>query len=111
MGLFQASRELRDAGLVDKYEEDQLIEIRDWFDANLAKPNSFTTSRKPHAKGVAISWFKDSAKDHLAKMYQFSAILEAHGSPVHVLKTSRPGYIVYEDQFQVTAEPYADTPT
>ena len=26
MGLFQASRELRDAGLVDKYEEDQLID-------------------------------------------------------------------------------------
>ena len=45
MGLFQASRELREAGLVDKYEEDQLIELRDWFDANLEKPASFTTSK------------------------------------------------------------------
>ena len=111
MGLFQASRELRDAGLVDKYEEDQLLQIRDWFNNNLDKPTAFTTSRKPNAKGVAISWFKDTAKEHLAKMHHFSSILEAHGVIVDIIKTDRPGYIVYEDKFQVTAEPYAETIT
>lgn len=43
-------------------------------------------------------------------MYQFAAILEANGIGVEVLRTNRPGYIAYEDAYQVTAEPYADTP-
>lgn len=27
-----------------------------------------------------------------------------------VLRTSRPGYIIYEDAFQIVSEPFADTP-
>lgn len=111
MGLFQASRELREAGLVDAYEEDQLIAIRDWFNENLEKPDSFSKSRKPNSRDVAISWFKDSAKEHIAKMYEFKAILENHGVGVDVIRTQRPGYIVYQDEHQVTAEPYAETVT
>ncbi len=74
MGLFQASRELREAWQVDKYEEGQLLYIRDWFNENLEKPDSFSKSKKPNSKGVAISWFKDSVREHLAKMYKFKAI-------------------------------------
>ena len=111
MGLFQASRELRDANLMNKYEEDQLLEIRDWFDENLKKPNSFAKSKKPHAKGVAISWFKDSANEHIGKMYELKSILESHGIDVDVIRTTKPGYVVYQDEFQITAEPYAETTT
>jgi len=60
---------------------------------------------------VAISWFKDTAKEHIAQMYALSRIIEAHGVHIEVLRTNRPGYIVYDDVFQITAEPYADTPT
>jgi hypothetical protein len=35
-------------------------------------------------------------------------ILEQHSVCVRVLKTDRPGYIVYEDEHQVVAEPFAD---
>ncbi len=111
MGLFQAFGELRDAGILYHYEEDQLIKIRDWFNENLEKPSSFSRSRKPHAQAVAISWFKDTAKIHLAKMYEFAAILKSHGYAVEVIRTERIGYIVYEDEYQATAEPYSDTPT
>lgn len=109
MGLFHASRELRDAGLVDVYEEEQLISIRDWFDENLKKPHSFSKSKKPNAKGVAISWFKDSAVEHIRKMYEMKTIIEDHGLVVDVVRTEKPGYVVYEDQYQVTAQPYAET--
>ena len=111
MGLFQASYELREAGLVDKYEEEQLLSILDWFNDNLEKPESFSRSKKPHSKGVAISWFKDTATNHIAKMYEFKNILEAHGVIVEVIKSARVGYVVYEDDFQITAEPYAETVT
>jgi hypothetical protein len=35
-------------------------------------------------------------------------ILEQHSAYVRVLKTDRPGYIVYQDEHQVVAEPFAD---
>jgi hypothetical protein len=28
---------------------------------------------------------------------------------VDLIRCEKPGYVVYEDEFQVTAEPYADT--
>jgi hypothetical protein len=38
-------------------------------------------------------------------------ILESHGIVVDVIKTNRPGYVVYEDDFQVAAEPFSETVT
>ena len=111
IGLFHVSRELRESNLLSEFEEDQLLAIRNWFNENLEKPEAFARSKKPHAKGVAISWFKDSAQEHISKMYEITAILTAHGIGVEVIRTSKPGYIVYEDEFQVTAEPYAETNT
>lgn len=111
IGLFHVSRELYESNLLSEYEGNQLLAIRDWFNENLEKPEAFARSKKPQAKSVAISWFKDSAKEHISKMYEITAILEAHGIGVEVIKTARPGYVVYEDDYQVTAEPYAETQT
>jgi hypothetical protein len=35
-------------------------------------------------------------------------ILESYGINIRVFKTARPGYLVYEDDFQIVAEPVAD---
>lgn len=35
-----------------------------------------------------------------------AAILEEYGVPTRTLTTERPGYVVYEDDFQVVAEPF-----
>ncbi|MEM6582694.1 MAG: hypothetical protein AAF699_15550 [Pseudomonadota bacterium] len=110
-GLFQASYELREAGALDRYEEERLITILEWFNKHLARPHSLSKSRKPHAKNVAISWFKDSAQEHIAKMFELKTILESHDLGVDVIRTTRPGYVVYEDEFQLTAQPYAETLT
>ena len=37
------------------------------------------------------------------------SILETQGVVVEVIETQRPGYVVYEDEFQIVAEPFADT--
>jgi hypothetical protein len=37
------------------------------------------------------------------------AILENHDVWIEMLKTERPGYVVYKDEFQVVAEPFADS--
>ena len=108
-GIFQALAEARDDGLLYQYEIDQAKEIHQWFNENLDKPSSFTRSSKPHALKVAISWYKDSAVEHIKHMREIALILESHGIHVDVIQTERPGYIVYEDEFQVTAEPFNET--
>ena len=81
----------------------------EWLVENLKEPYQFSRSKKYHAKNVALSWFKDSAVQHIAKMRSLIAILDTHGLQVEMLRTSRPGYIIYEDEFQVVAEPFAET--
>ncbi len=108
-GLFQLAAELRETGVLHPLEEDALKKIQVWFNEHLEKPAAFARSRKPNAASLGLSWFKDTAKGHIAKMYEFARILESHGVHVQVIKSERPGYVVYEDKFQVTAEPYAET--
>lgn len=92
-------------------EEGQHDLIVEWFGEHLKKPTRFTASKPPfyRKKNKAISWFKDSAHEHLARIRELIAILEHHGISVRMLKSNRVGYIVYEDEFQIVAEPFADT--
>jgi len=110
-GLFQALSDLEDDGVLVGNDQGRYREIYDWFRKNLRKPRSFTRSSKPHAKKVALSWFKDTAVQHIDGMRELVQILEAHEVAVDILHTERPGYVVYEDDFQVVAEPFVDTPT
>jgi len=110
-GLFQASGTLREAGLLSEDEEEQLTGLNKWFNKELKEPDSFSRSRKRHAKKVALSWFKDTARHHIAKMHEYANILKAHGVRIEVIRAERPGYIVYEDEFQVVAEPFSETET
>jgi hypothetical protein len=36
-------------------------------------------------------------------------ILDNHGVPARTLKATQVGYVVYEDEYQIVAEPFADT--
>jgi hypothetical protein len=45
------------------------------------------------------------------KMRQLTEVLHRHDHSTKMLATERPGYVVYEDQFQVIAEPFKDTPS
>lgn len=84
--------------------------MRDWFDENLKKPDRFTASKPPfyRKQSKAISWFKDTAKDHIERIRQMIEILERHGIVIHTYRAERVGYIVYEDEFQIVAEPFSD---
>jgi hypothetical protein len=108
-GLFQALADLDDRGELSPEEQRTYDETYEWFRKNLRKPRSFTRSSKPHAKKVALSWFRHTATEHVRRMRDLASILEAHGIPTEMLRTNRPGYVVYEDRHQVTAEPFGDT--
>ena len=110
LGVFQAVYRLRDEGKLYPYEEAHLETIRDWFNTHLEKPTRFTAAKPPHyrKKSKAISWFKDTAHEHIDRIREMVAILEIHGVSVRMLKADRVGYVVYEDEYQVVAEPFSD---
>lgn len=109
LGVFQALFELEDAGQLRDYEAAQLRETVAWFDEHLATPTRLRRSGKYHASNRAISWFRDAATAHIRRMRELASILEEHGVPVQVLRSDKPGYVVYEDAFQVVAEPFSDS--
>ena len=105
-GLFQAAYDLKEEGLLTDNELKWFKEITGWFNKYLSAPKRLSRSTRPHAHNNAISWYKDSAHKHIAKMRELSTFLEYHGITTKMIKTDRPGYIVYEDDFQVTSVPF-----
>ena len=110
-GLFQAGKRLLEGIEISQSDSEYLISIRTWFDINLEKPDRLALSSRANSKEQAISWFKDNASEHIRQMREYQRIIELYGETVSVLHTERPGYIVYEDDFQVAAYPFADTPS
>ena len=110
LGIFHAARKLRDGGSLSHVEESLPQEIRDWFNNNLEKPKRFTSAKPPYyrKRQNGISWFKDSAQ-HIRRMREMVVLLEHHDVPTRMIKTARPGYVVYEDEFQIVAVPFADS--
>ena len=113
-GAFTIAYELRDSPRVDAADREVLIENLAWFEKNLETPTRFNRTKSKgfyRRKTRGIAWFKDTATDHLARMHQIKAVLERYGHSVMTLFETRVGYVIYEDAFQVVAEPFSDTQT
>ena len=108
-GLFQAADELRASGQMSHSDEQQLDKVEKWFEKNLSVPERLALSSKPRRKAQAISWFRATATEHIARMREFQAVLENYDILVDMLRERRPGYVVYEDEHQVLAYPFSET--
>jgi hypothetical protein len=111
LGIFHAVLRLHEDGKLYENEEELHDSTRHWFNDNLEKPTRFTASKPPHYRkpNKAISWFKDTAAAHISHIRDLVGILENHGITVQMLKSERVGYVVYEDEFQIVAEPFGDS--
>jgi hypothetical protein len=110
-GTFGAAYALRRGSDLSPYEREELEGLLGWFNDNLDLPFRFNRTKSKGyedraAKG--ISWFKASAEEHVTKMHRLAAILRDQGHHVSLIKTTNPGYLVYEDEHQVVAEPFKD---
>jgi hypothetical protein len=111
-GVFQPAYRLIKSGSLLDHEVKEIQAITSWFEVHLTVPKRFSASsskgyyRRPRK---AISWFKASADEHVRKIRELVNILKRHGVVVHTIITDRPGYIVHEDEYQITAEPFAET--
>ncbi len=108
-GLFSEIYRLEREGALSDLELAWFREQETWFNDHLPRPERFSRSRAPAASNRAVAWFKDTADAHITRMHSLAALLTEKGVPVQIHTTDRPGYVTYEDAFQVVAEPFRDT--
>jgi len=106
-GIFMALRYLRDDHSLTKDEDiKKLKELSGWFNGNLEKPTRLSKGTSKLNADVSLSWFKDSAKQHIKKIQDFIEIAERYDIIIDRIASKNPGYIVFEDEYQVSAVPF-----
>lgn len=99
-GLFTEAECLRKKDLLQPYQVEVVKEIFEYFNKNLPVPPYSTKKWSVDA----ISWFKDNAVNYIDKMRDLTFILEENGYQVRILKTDKPGMILYEDEYQIVSQ-------
>jgi hypothetical protein len=105
-GVFQRAYDLYDlceSGGLDLEEVSELKASLLWFELNLPTPDR----SKLHTR--AIFWFKPDAGAVICRVWKLAEAVKHQGIAATIIKTSRPGYILYEDDYQVAAIPFRDT--
>jgi hypothetical protein len=106
-GIFTIAKVLQADGRLYRYESEMLEETFKWFNRHLPCPPFGEKLRSGEWAEEAVAWFRDDAGEPLKRMWELVAILEEHGTPVRLVRSERPGKIVYSDRFQIVAEtPY-----
>ena len=101
-GIFQAAARAQEWHTITGSDADELNALRAWFNENLEKPTSF--GRDKLRRGIC--WFKTGATDHISRIWEMVRILERNGIYVKKIRTDKPGYVTYEDEWQLVAEPF-----
>jgi hypothetical protein len=101
-GIFQAVARAREWQTITGSDAHQLSDLKAWFSKNLEKPTSFGRSKLR----LGICWFKTDAAEHISRIWEMVHILERNGIYVKKIRTDKPGYVIYEDEWQLVAEPF-----
>lgn len=99
-GIFQAATLALEWRTVTGSDADELNELHAWFNKNLEKPSS--VGRDALRRGIC--WFKAGATEHISRILSMAQILDRNGVHVKQIKTDKPGYVIYEDEWQLVAE-------
>ena len=102
LGIFQAAARALEWQNITGSDADELNELREWFSENLEKPTSFGRDRLR----LGICWFKTGSTEHISRIWDMVRILERNGIYVKKIRTDKPGYVIYEDEWQLVAEPF-----
>jgi len=100
-GLFAPAYALRRERRCPPGFERWLDQTLNWLDAHLLAPDI----DEPRA----IFWLRDEWQIVVERMWALAVILREAGERVRMVKTTLPGYVVYEDAVQVAAVPYRNT--
>ena len=102
-GVFTPAYALLDGCTLPAAEHERLADLVAWFERYLPLPDRSKLERR------TIFWFRSDATWLIRKIWGIVNILRHNGFHVELLKTARPGYIRYEDAYQVAATPFRDS--
>ena len=105
LGLFQALSEARSCDHAPPWALKELGELYGWFNDNLKVPDRFQRGGWKGGAQPGLSWFKDTAEEHIKAMHRLKIAVEECGVHIDVFTTRDPGEIIYRDAHQVVAEP------
>jgi hypothetical protein len=100
-GIFQAAALALEWGNITGSDADELNKLLAWFGKNLEKPTSIGRDKLR----FGICWFKAESTEHVSRIWEMVRILERNGIYVKKIRTDEPGYVIYEDGWQLVAEP------
>jgi len=106
-GLFCAAFKLLDEMVLSDHEYEAVAELMKWFAVNLRGPFQYRLRSRWRAPR-SICWFRSTAHEHLARARELAAILENQNVFIRTIRCHRTGYVLYEDEIQVLAQPFAD---
>lgn len=104
-GIFHLAYELRQFVTLTHYHNTELCSCLSWFNEHLEPPYILGDPKNR----AAICWFKDCAHEPLKRIWAIKFLLEEYGIWVESVTVKKPGYILYEDEWQVAARPFKDT--
>jgi hypothetical protein len=107
VGLFCAAYKLLDEDSLADYEFAVVTDLMGWFNLNLKGPFGSRLRSRWRAPR-SICWFKSTAHEHLARARELAAILKEADVFINTIRCHRAGYVLYEDEVQVLAQPFAD---
>jgi len=99
LGVFRAAGAIEDLPHVPVYARDALLESLAWFNRNLIVPRLRIKDRR------AIFWFRSRATEYVRRIWDVVAVLREENVFVRLFTTTRPGKIVYADEYQIAAIP------
>lgn len=107
MGLMTLAYRLLRSDNLNHAEDLQFRELVGWLESNVPIPERFARKRNvSHKHTHGVSWIRASAIDVLTHLHALANLARLQGYEIEILQTERPGYVVYEDQWQVVAEPF-----
>ena len=110
LGVFAVAYQLLDGDSLEDFQRTEIRETLDWFKTYLPIPDRFVHSRKPNREGKGICRFKSSATECITHIRYLAHLVSDQNIGVGEMMTEKPGYAIYEDDFQIVAEPFAKTP-
>ncbi len=109
VGVFHVAYELLESDHLESLERREIRLVLDWFAEHLPIPHRLACSRRPGAHSNGVCWFKSTAARHVSQVRYLAILLRQQQIAVVEKRTVNPGYIAFEDDFQVVAEPFAET--
>ncbi|MDD9939356.1 MAG: GNAT family N-acetyltransferase [Myxococcales bacterium] len=97
VGVFGACHHLRRAGRLSLEDDRLFSDVDRWFKDNLPEPPFYADGNSLKA----ITWFKDSATEMLARTGPLTDILRRYGVEYDLVESRSVGHIIYEDAWQV----------